>query len=185
MGKILDNIYAFVNGFRKTMLIKLFNKRCSVKSNMRLFLGAELNPYRLSICKIGSALRIDKNARVVCVNGAKLSIGNSVGIGSNNYIICRKQISIGDGTILGPNVMIYDHDHVFLPEHGVSRTEYTTGEISIGKNCWIGAMTVILKGTHIGDNCVIGAGTVIKGDIPDGTVYIQKRKEILFRKDEK
>ena len=45
----------------------------------------------------------------------------------------------------------------------------------IGKNCWIGANTIILKGTIIGDNCVVGAGCVLKGKYPDSTIIIQKR----------
>ena len=47
--------------------------------------------------------------------------------------------------------------------------------IEIGKHCWIGANTTVLRGTKIGNNVVIGAGCVIKGEIPDGTVVIQKR----------
>lgn len=48
-------------------------------------------------------------------------------------------------------------------------------KVRLGKNCWIGANTVILRGTTIGDNCVIGAGCIVTGDIPSNSVYIQKR----------
>ena len=96
--------------------------------------------------------------------------------GFANRIICRNQITIGEGTILGPNVLVYDHDHIFDKEHGVNRTEFITSTISIGRNCWIGAGSIILKGTVIGNNCVIGAGSVIKGIVPEGTLLIQKRQ---------
>ena len=47
--------------------------------------------------------------------------------------------------------------------------------LSIGDNTWIGAGTIILKGTSIGSNCVIGAGSVIKGDVKSNSIVIQKR----------
>lgn len=53
--------------------------------------------------------------------------------------------------------------------------KYICDDVYIGKNTWIGANAVILKGSHIGDNCVIGAGSVILGDVADNTLVIQKR----------
>jgi len=44
--------------------------------------------------------------------------------------------------------------------------------IHIGKNCWIGAGTLILPGVTIGDNTVIGAGSVVTKDIPSSVVAV-------------
>ena len=96
--------------------------------------------------------------------------------------MCHDSITIGANTIMGPGVYIYDHDHVFDSTVGVRRNEYVTAPISIGKNCWIGANTVILRGTTIGDNCLIAAGCVVKGNVPAGSVVIQKREEIIKQK---
>ena len=74
------------------------------------------------------------------------------------------------------------HDHVFDSTDGVRRNEYLAAPITIGKNCWIGANTVILRGTTIGDNCLIAAGSVVKGNYPDGSVIIQKKEEIIKQK---
>ena len=78
----------------------------------------------------------------------------------------------------------YDADdgYVFDSTDGVRRNEYLTAPITIGKNCWIGANTVILRGTTIGDNCLIAAGCVVKGNVPAGSVVIQKREEIIKQK---
>ena len=97
-------------------------------------------------------------------------------------IMCHDKVSIGDNTIMGPGVYIYDHDHVFDSNNGVRRNEYVAAPITIGKNCWIGANTVILRGTTIGDNCLIAAGSVVKGNYADGSVVIQKREEIIKQK---
>ena len=54
---------------------------------------------------------------------------------------------------------------------------FKTSPVIIGNNVWIGANTVILRGTEIGDNCVIGAGCVIKGKYGANSVIVQKRTE--------
>ena len=74
-----------------------------------------------------------------------------------------------------PNVQIYDHDHDFRVEGGVKAGKYKTAPVEIGNNVWIGANTIILRGTKIGDNAVIGAGCVVKGEVPAGAVLVQKR----------
>lgn len=76
---------------------------------------------------------------------------------------------------MSPNVQIYDHDHDFRTEGGVKAGKYRTESIEIGSNVWIGANSVILKGSRIGDNAVIAAGSIVKGEVPSGTVLIQKR----------
>ena len=50
---------------------------------------------------------------------------------------------------------------------------------TIGNDVWIGAGAVILRGTTIGDKAVIGAGSIVKGDVPAGCVYYQKRETVI------
>jgi maltose O-acetyltransferase len=42
--------------------------------------------------------------------------------------------------------------------------------ITIGKNCWIGAGSIIVGGVTIGDGTTIGAGSVVTRDIPAGVL---------------
>ena len=90
-------------------------------------------------------------------------------------VVCRKKITIGNNVAFGPNVLVYDHDHIMDSTDGINSSSYNTGNIIIGDNTWIGAGTIILLGTHIGKNCVSGAGSVVKGSVPDNTRLIQKR----------
>lgn len=99
---------------------------------------------------------------ISAVENGMIRIGSDVHFNRNCSIVCRDSISVGDGCIFGPNVYIYDHDHRF-DQFGVSKSEYTHAPVDIGRNCWIGANAVILKGTSIGENCVIGAGVVLGG----------------------
>lgn len=131
----------------------------------------------------GAKLRIGKNfkmrdgAKIRVRKGAACVIGNNSSINCNNIIACREQIEIGDNVMFSPNVLIYDHDHDFRADGGVKAGKYRTASVKIGNNVWIGANTVILRGTEIGDNCVIGAGCVVKGKYKEGSVIIQKRNE--------
>jgi len=38
--------------------------------------------------------------------------------------------------------------------------------VHIGKDCWIGANAIILKGTQLGDGSVVAAGAVVTSEVP-------------------
>lgn len=111
------------------------------------------------------------NAYFACKKGAKLRLGDNVFVNRNTIMVCHKEISVGDGTAIGPNVCIFDHDHRYGPD-GFKTKEFKDGTVRIGKNVWIGAGAVILRDTDIGDNCIIGAGTVVKGTVPANTMIV-------------
>lgn len=176
MSNIIRNIFAVLRG----NAICAFNKilrRCKYNKLVRIFKGAEIKVDKGGFIVFGKGVSIGKRTLCTVRPGAILSLGNMSSINSDCKIVCHEKIEIGENTIFGPNVLVYDHDHVYDVDTGVKRNEYKTAQIIIGKNCWIGAGTIILRGTHIGDNCIIGAGSVVKGDFPDGSRIIQKRSE--------
>lgn len=110
---------------------------------------------------------------------ANLKIENRVFI--NNYcsINCLKSIEIGENTLFGEGVKIYDHNHAYQSENGelkVSHQEFTYGSVKIGRNCWLGSNVVVLKGVEIGDNCIIGAGCIIHENIPPNSIVVNEQK---------
>ena len=115
---------------------------------------------------------------------AKIEIGNNVGI-SGATIYARKGIKIGDNTLIGGNVKILDND--FHPLDANDRliddkTKIKAKEITIGKNCFIGVNSIILKGTELGDNCIVGAGAVVSGKFEAGSVIAGNPAKVI-RKD--
>lgn len=92
----------------------------------------------------------------------------------NHYCsICsiNGSIKIGNDCLIGENVKIYDNNHRFrVPYISIKEQGFTSSEIVIGDNCWIGSNSVILKGAKIGNNCVIGAGCIVADDIPDDSI---------------
>lgn len=96
----------------------------------------------------------------------------------NNYctLASRAGITIGDGTLFGENVKVYDHNHCYQDKDiPIKDQGYTAAPVTIGKHCWIASNVVILKGVTIGDNCVIGAGCVVYKDVPEGTIVINRQ----------
>ena len=112
--------------------------------------------------------------------GAVIEIGDSVGI-SGATIYARKGIYIGENTLIGGNCKILDNDFhpidaekrlkLMQDPHGGDAVDLIPAkEIRIGKNCFLGCNSIILKGTVLGDNCVVGAGAVVSGKFEDGCV---------------
>lgn len=125
---------------------------------------------------IGKMFKMRDGAKIRVRKGARCIIGDNTSVNSNNMIVCREKIILGSNVQLSPNVQIYDHDHDFRVDGGIKAGKFLTSPVEIGNNVWIGANTVILRGTYIGNNCVIGAGCIIKGRYTDGSTIIQKRE---------
>ena len=115
--------------------------------------------------RIGARCRMEYGTLVRAGGSGRLTLGNGVFINRNCTVVCRRAISIGDRTTIGPNVCIYDRDHDFRRGEG-----FVEKSVCIGKNVWIGAGAIILKGCNIGDNSVIGAGAVITKDVPENAI---------------
>ena len=49
----------------------------------------------------------------------------------------------------------------------------------IGRNCFIGARSLIMPGVEIGDNCIVGAGSVVVKSVPPRSVVAGKPAEVV------
>lgn len=109
---------------------------------------------------------------IVARHGGKISIGSGCGI-SGSTIYAMKEITIGDNVLIGGNCKIIDNDfHPLLASQRVNQKvqDIKMRPIAIGNGCFIGANSIILKGTVLGENCVVGAGSVVSGTFPDNVI---------------
>ena len=124
----------------------------------------------------GHNVTFRKSFSLIIENSGKVLIGNNVFFNNFCSVCAYEKIEIGEGTIFGENVKIYDHNHNYdNPNVSIKSQGYKSAPIHIGKHCWICSNTVILKGVTIGDNCVIGAGCVIHKDIPSNSVIVNRQ----------
>lgn len=110
--------------------------------------------------------------------GGHVHFGKYVYANFNLTMVDDTHIYVGDYTMIGPNVTIASAGHPILPELREKGYQYNM-QVHIGKNCWIGAGSVILHGVTIGDNTVIGAGSVVTKDIPENVVAVGNPCRVL------
>lgn len=115
-----------------------------------------------------------------------LTIGNHCNIGEYNHITACNKITIGDGLLTGRYVYIGDNSHGELSIQDsiippIERKLLSKGDISIGRNVWIGDKVTILAGTHIGNNVIVAANSVVLTEIPDNCVIAGIPAKIVKR----
>ena len=147
-------------------------------STIRVGAGTSLNSGPLS-----NLLGLPQRVIIVARDGGVVEIGDRVGIsGSTVYSIVR--IRIGDDTIVGAGCKIIDND--FHPLESEARKRDDRGRIrrapiDIGRDVFVGAGSIVLRGTVIGDRCVVGAGSVVKGVFPADVVIAGNPARIVRR----
>ncbi len=175
----------------------LFNRRVEAKKLFRAYNRTDddevdkRNDIMQRLFKhVGENVWIEPDFR--CEFGKNITIGNNVYINFGCVILDCGQVSIGDDTLIGPNVGIFSGNHV------ADAVERTAGglipkPVAIGDRVWICGNVSIVPGVRIGDESVIGAGSVVTHDIPSGVIAagnpcrvlrkITEKDKVGYRKD--
>jgi len=99
--------------------------------------------------------------------GKNITIGKDVFINSGCHFQDQGGIEIGDGALIGHNVVLATINHDTIPGNG-RKNHYAP--IQLGKHVWIGSNATILPGVTVGDWAVIAAGAVVTNDVPPYTI---------------
>ena len=99
--------------------------------------------------------------------GQNITIGKGVFINTSCHFQDQGGITIGDGTLIGHNVVLATLNHDMNP---ANRNETIPAPIVIGKNVWIGANATITPGVTIGRGAVSAARRVVTRDVAANTV---------------
>ena len=99
--------------------------------------------------------------------GKNITIGKDVFINSGCHFQDQGGIEIGDGALIGHNVVLATINHDLNPKEN-RKNHYAA--IKIGAHVWIGSNATILPGVTIGDYVVVAAGAVVTRDVPAMTV---------------
>lgn len=99
--------------------------------------------------------------------GKNITIGKNVFINSGCHFQDQGGIEIGDGTLIGHNVVLATINHDLAP---LKKRKNHYAPIKVGNNVWIGSNATVLQGVTIGDWSVIAAGAVVIKDVEPYTV---------------
>jgi len=145
---------------RAQLLMRAYNVTTVGDAEMRGPILSEL------FAAVGSGAAI--RAPVYVDYGCHITIGRDVFLNYGCVLLDVCDITIGDGTQIGPMVQILTADHPRDPASRAAGLECGR-PITIGRNCWIGGGALILPGVTVGDDAIIGAGAVVTRDVAAGT----------------
>ena len=98
--------------------------------------------------------------------GGIIKIGNRVLINYNFVCHALGNLTIGDNTLISPNVSIFCQNHSIKRDKLIRNQSNSSKGILIHEDVWIGAGAIILDGVTIGPGAVIGAGSVVTKNVP-------------------
>ena len=120
--------------------------------------------------RIGRWVWIGAGNALRCHEG-NLTIGDKCVFGRKNTINTYMDISIGDDCIFADWIYITDFDHRFddvtvpIRKQGIVKSP-----VKIGRDCWFGEKTTVLRGVTVGDGCVIASHALVNRDLPPRSV---------------
>ena len=140
--------------------------RCAIKG-----IRVPQNPFDI---EIGAATTLDNHVILLAIGdkaaAPRIAIGSGVYCNRFTMLDAAQRIEIGDHTMIGPHCYITDHDHGFAQGRKVHEQPLVCAPTRIGKDCWLGAHVVVLKGVAIGDGSIIAAGAVVTKDVPPNSI---------------
>ena len=163
----------------------LFNRRVEAKKLFRAYNQTEDDEVekRKDIMKklfksVGNNVWIEPDFR--CEFGKNITIGKDVYINFGCVILDCDQVSIGNSTLIGPNVGIFSGNHTTDAEERAAGG-LIPKPVTIGNRVWICGNVSIVPGVSIGDDTIIGAGSVVTHDIPSCVIAAGNPCRVLRR----
>jgi acetyltransferase-like isoleucine patch superfamily enzyme len=103
--------------------------------------------------------------------GPSMMFGDRVFIGRGTEFNIRERLTVGDDCLIASGCTFIDADHGRAEGIPMNQQDIVSAPIVLGRNVWIGAQSIILKGVEIGDGAVVGAGSVVTRSIPAGETW--------------
>jgi len=132
---------------------------------------------------IGHFCMLGRHTILGCKN-SDIVIGDHVGISPHCIIhaVDTSRVVVEENVVIGTMVYLagggdyhFERTDIPISEQGMD----FKGGIHIGKNCWIGANTVILDGVTIGHDSIVGAGSVVSKDLPPLAIALGNPAQII------
>lgn len=73
--------------------------------------------------------------------------------------------------LIGANVVVTSVTHPTTIEDRHKDLPGCIAPVKLGKNCWLGAGSIVLPGVTVGENSIIAAGAVLTKDAEPNALY--------------
>lgn len=157
-----------------------YNRRFSYYPKTKKSLFSTIELLNNSSITLGKNLILEKYVTLKSFGTGELIIKDNVYINKGTTIVSHNKIVISEGVLIGPNVMIFDHNHDRKKELSNKGTQhYKSSPIYIGEDVWIGANSVILSGITIGKGSIIAAGSIVTKDVPENAIVCGNPARII------
>lgn len=162
----LFNFYKYKNLGTRAYVIKPL--RLDGKKYMSIGKNVRVQTYSWLI-----AIKIDEHE-------PELTIGEGCALGDFNHIAAVRRVIFGNNVLTANGVYVSDNLHGFEDIHVpvMDQPIRFKAEVHIGDGTWIGENVCII-GASIGKNCVIGANSVVTKNIPDYSVAVGSPARII------
>lgn len=185
-GAALGEQLAVVGDTDAAVLVEIwrrFSSQAEVGQHVRLGLAARvINSAALDRLTLGDhavvrgCLRVEPQGR--------MSVGAFVYVGDGAILSAQASIEIGEATLIAHGVMVFDNNSHPINPHvreihfrrmlGVLDRDapiaIEAAPVRIGRRCWIGMNSMVMRGVSIGDDTIVAAGSVVISDLPAGVV---------------
>ena len=173
--------------FRKQIWFRGFSVICAWKGSKIFFNNAGRVKINIFSHPFSNMIGLSQRCIIVAKFGGNIVINEGVCM-SGCTIYSMDSIIIGRNTDIGSGCKIIDNDFHPLPYSQRYPKEQLDKvkkrPIVIGEGCFIGANSIILKGTTLGKNVVVGAGSVVCGNFPDNVIIAGNPARIVKENEE-
>lgn len=160
-----------------------FSAQAELGRHVRLGLGARvINASAPSDLAIGDHAVLRGCLRLEA--GGRMSVGAFVYLGDGAILSAQQSIEIGEATLIAHGVMVFDNNSHPINPHareihfrrmlGVLDRDapivIEAAPVRIGRRCWIGMNSLVMRGVSIGDDTIVAGGSVVTADLPAGVV---------------
>lgn len=123
---------------------------------------------------IGDEVYVGRNTIIYCKNG-DITLEDRVNLAANCQLFSAYRLTVGAGTVVGAFTYLLsggEYDYASPVPFCEQTGQPARGELTIGRNCWLGAHVTVVDGASVGEHCVVGAGAVVTKPIPAHSVAV-------------